>query len=421
MFNLRKSAVVDEPTKLVAVDTGPLVMTHETLLTMMDNMPINVMMADPVDLKINYINQTSIDTLKTVQDLLPREVDPENMMGVCIDVFHKAPSHQRQLLADPSNLPHNAKIKLGPETLDLRVSAVFDNNGSYLGAMVTWSVVTTLQNAIGSFEENVKGAVGRVSSASEEMKIMAGTLASTAEESTRQATTVAGAAEETTANVQTVASAAEEMSNSITEITRQVSDSSRIAQEAVAEAERTNATVQGLAEASEKIGEVVNLIQDIASQTNLLALNATIEAARAGEAGKGFAVVASEVKELSGQTAKATEEIATQIAAIQLATNGAVDAIGSIGSTIQKINEIAGAIAASVEQQSAATSEISRNVQEAATGTRDVSENISTVTKSATETGEAAGQVLENSGQLSEQADIMRAEVDKFLDEVKKL
>lgn len=421
MFNLRKTADEAQVIDIAEAGAPADIMTHETLLTMLDSMPINVMMADPKDLKINYINQTSVETLKTVRDLLPNSVDPENMIGVCIDVFHKTPSHQRKLLADPANLPHNAKIKLGPETLDLKVEAVHDRDGRYIGAMVTWSVVTVLQNAIADFEKNVKSAVSEASEASGQMKTMAGSLAATAEESTRQATAVASAAEETTTNVQTVASAAEEMSNSITEITRQVSDSSRIAQEAVAEAERTNATVQGLAEASEKIGEVVNLIQDIASQTNLLALNATIEAARAGEAGKGFAVVASEVKELSGQTAKATEEIATQIAAIQHATNGAVDAIGSIGTTIQKINDIAGSIAASVEQQSSATEEISRNVQEAATGTRDVSQNISTVTTAAAETGEAATQVLESSSQLSDQAARMGVEVDKFLEEVKKL
>lgn len=417
MFNLAQKRAGETAVQSNEFEDLP----YETLVTMLDNMPINVMMADPNDLKITYINQTSIDTLKQVREHLPREIDPEKMMGVCIDVFHKVPSHQRGLLGDPSNLPHIAKIKLGPETLDLNVNAVHTADGQYVGAMVTWSVVTQLQGAIADFEANVKSAVSRVSDASQEMKQMAEGLASTAEESTRQATTVAGAAEETTTNVQTVASAAEEMSNSINEITRQVADSSRIAQDAVAQAETTNATVQGLAEASEKIGEVVNLIQDIASQTNLLALNATIEAARAGEAGKGFAVVAAEVKELSGQTAKATEDIATQIAAIQHATGGAVDAIGSIGTTIQQINDIATAITASVQQQSAATAEISRNVQEAAAGTQDVSENISNVTQAASETGESATRVLDSSSQLGEQAQILSVEVDKFLEEVKKL
>ncbi|MBL4821625.1 MAG: hypothetical protein JKY98_11650, partial [Gammaproteobacteria bacterium] len=157
MFNLRKNAVEEMPGNVEPLNAVPQGMSHEMLITMMDSMPINVIMADPVDLKITYINQTSVDTLKTVRDLLPREVDPENMIGVCIDVFHKQPAHQRQLLRDPSNLPHNAKIKLGPETLDLRVAAVHDNSGAYIGAMVTWSVVTTFQNAIADFETNVGG------------------------------------------------------------------------------------------------------------------------------------------------------------------------------------------------------------------------------------------------------------------------
>ena len=374
-----------------------------TLTTMLDNMPINVMMADPKDLKITYINRTSVNTLKTVRALLPSGVEPENMIGVCIDVFHKNPSHQRTLLADPANLPHKAKIKLGPETLDLSVSAVRDTSGNYIGAMVTWSVVSQLQNAIQDFETNMTASVREVSGAADQMKQMAEAMSATA------------------ANVQTVASAAEEMSNSINEITRQVSDSSRIAQEAVAEAERTNETVQGLVAASEKIGEVINLIQDIASQTNLLALNATIEAARAGEAGKGFAVVASEVKELSRQTARATEDIATQIAAIQHSTNSAVEAIGGIGNTIRKINEISSAIAAAVEEQSSATSEISRNVMEAASGTQEVSQNIGNVSQAAAETGKSANQVLQSSGNLSDQASTLSEEVEKFLIEVKKV
>lgn len=421
MFNLRNNlAETTSYDEKPAQGTSPAEKLT-TLQTMLDNMPINVMMADVKELKINYINKTSVETLKTVRALLPAGVEPENMIGVCIDVFHKNPSHQRTLLADPANLPHRAKIKLGPETLDLFVSAVRDTSGNYIGAMVTWSVVSQLQNAILDFETNMTATVQEVSGAADQMKQMAEAMSTTAEASTHQATAAASAAEETTTNVQTVASAAEEMSNSINEITRQVADSSRIAQEAVAEADRTNETVQGLVAASEKIGEVINLIQDIASQTNLLALNATIEAARAGEAGKGFAVVASEVKELSRQTARATEDIATQIAAIQHSTNSAVEAIGGIGSTIRKINEISGAIATAVEEQSSATAEISRNVTEAASGTQEVSENIGKVSEAATETGKSAGQVLQSSGNLTDQASALSEEVEKFLVEVKKV
>jgi methyl-accepting chemotaxis protein len=194
-----------------------------------------------------------------------------------------------------------------------------------------------------------------------------------------------------------------------------VTQSTEIAGQAVAEANRTNITVQGLSAAAQKIGDVVKLISDIASQTNLLALNATIEAARAGEAGRGFAVVANEVKSLASQTAKATDEISAQVGAMQDATAEAVQAIGGIGRTIGAINEITSAISAAVEQQGAATQEIARNVQQAAQGTGQVSNNISTVNRAADKTGSAASKVLSSAEQLSGQAATLRADVDRFL------
>lgn len=391
----------------------------ERLMNMLDEMPINVITADPETLEINYINKTSIETLRPLQSLLPVPVD--NLMGQCIDVFHKNPAHQRQLLADPSNLPHSAKINLGEHTLDLRVSAINDKSGAYIGPMVSWSVVTETVKMIDAFETNVKGVIDQVAASAEEMRATSQSMAEMAEDSSGKSTTVAAASEEATANVQTVAAAAEELSSSITEISRQVAQSSEIASEAVAEAQRTNETVQGLAEASGKIGAVVDLINDIASQTNLLALNATIEAARAGEAGKGFAVVASEVKNLAGQTGSATEEIAGQIDAIQAATEGAVSAIEGIGTTIDKINEIAGAIAAAVEEQGSATEEISRNVQEAAAGTQQVTENITSVTEATTETGASAREVLDAAGELTQFASTLAEESDRFLEAIKKL
>ncbi len=212
---------------------------------------------------------------------------------------------------------------------------------------------------------------------------------------------------------------AEEMAASINQIAQQVSKSSDMAKAAVEKAERTNATMQSLAEGSQKIGEVVDLISDIASQTNLLALNATIEAARAGDAGKGFAVVASEVKSLANQTAKATDEIASQIGAIQSATNDAVAAIKGIGEKIGEMDEVSTQIASAIEEQGAATGEISRNSQEAATGTQEVSSNVAGVTQAAAETGSAASQVLGAAGDLSKHAETLRAEVDKFLAEVR--
>ncbi|WP_316980306.1 methyl-accepting chemotaxis protein [Shumkonia mesophila] len=270
-----------------------------------------------------------------------------------------------------------------------------------------------------TFEASVGHVVGQVSSAATEMQSSSEAMSATAEETTRQASAVAAASEQASANVETVASAAEELSSSIAEIGRQVTQASQIASAAVSEAEQTNVKVQGLAQAANKIGEVVALITDIAEQTNLLALNATIEAARAGDAGKGFAVVASEVKNLANQTAKATDEIGAQIAGIQSATQEAVSAIDSITKTISQINEVNSGVASAVEEQGAATQEIARNVEQAAAGTQEVSANIGGVSAAANETGTAAGQINKAAGDLSRQSETLRAEVDKFLASVR--
>jgi len=269
------------------------------------------------------------------------------------------------------------------------------------------------------FELQVKEVVDGVSSSATEMQATAQQMSATAEETSRQSANVASASDEATSNVQTVAATVEELSASIAEIGRQVLQSAKIAQNAVQESESTNETVQGLAEAAGKIGEVVNLINDIAGQTNLLALNATIEAARAGEAGKGFAVVAQEVKNLANQTAKATEEISSQILAVQDETTGAVGAIEKIRTVIGEINDIATTISSAVEEQGVSTQEIARNVQQAASGTQDVNANIENVSKAAGETGTAAGQVLTASQEMSRQAEGLRDEVGRFLTEIR--
>ena len=269
------------------------------------------------------------------------------------------------------------------------------------------------------FEVQVTGMMTAVDAAAGRMRGTAGSMTTSADETTRQVHAVAAASEQTSSNVHTVATAAEELSASIGEIGRQVVQSSKIASKAVEEANHTNSTVKSLADAAARIGQVVDLINDIAGQTNLLALNATIEAARAGDAGKGFAVVASEVKALANQTATATEDIATQIASMQRATDTTVGAIERIRGTILEISEIATAIASAIEEQGAATEEIARNVQQAAAGSREVSQNIAGVSEAAGQSGVASSEVLNAAEALTRQSDVLRTEVDRFLDAIR--
>ncbi|SFU68378.1 methyl-accepting chemotaxis protein [Methylobacterium sp. UNCCL125] len=273
----------------------------------------------------------------------------------------------------------------------------------------------TMLELADEFERAVGSIVGQVSSSATDLQATAQAMTATATQTAGQSTTVASAAEQAASNVNTVAVAAEELGTSVQEISRQVDGSSKLAQAAVDESDQTAALVQELSGTVARIGDVVGLISSIAGQTNLLALNATIEAARAGDAGRGFAVVAAEVKELAGQTARATEEISGQITRVQGVTAEAVGAIGAITARIREINGVAASIAAAVEEQGAATQEIVRNVAQAATGTAEVTSNITGVAKASEETGAAAAQVLSAADELSRQSEHLGAEVAHFL------
>jgi methyl-accepting chemotaxis protein len=274
---------------------------------------------------------------------------------------------------------------------------------------------TEMSRVARDFETTIGQIVKFVSSASSDIEAAASTLSKSAEATQGLSTTVASASEKSAVNVDSAAAASEEMASSVSEIGRQVMEAQKITRAAVDQAAQTNQRVSTLSQAAGRIGEVVKMITAIAEQTNLLALNATIEAARAGEAGRGFAVVASEVKALSAQTAKATDEISGQIAQMQAATEDSVADIRQIGSTIARISEISAAIAAAVEEQGASTQEIARNVLEAASGARQVAGSIAQVTHGAVDTGAKAQQVHGSAGALLNESRRLSEEVDRFI------
>lgn len=275
-----------------------------------------------------------------------------------------------------------------------------------------------IESAITGFRGSMDSVLRTVNDSASSMKLTASSLFAASGQTSQRAQSAVQASNEASTNVATAATAADEMTSSIGEISRQLVRTTDAVRLAVDEAQSTNAGIKGLADAAQKIGDVVELIRTIAGQTNLLALNATIEAARAGESGRGFAVVASEVKSLAVQTAKATEEISSQILSVQASTGNAVDAIARITDRMQEIERFTSAVAAAVEQQNAVTGEISHNVSSAASGTQEIVAVLDQVARAATDTRGTAETVLRTCGSLEQAVANMRGEVENFLKKV---
>ncbi len=269
---------------------------------------------------------------------------------------------------------------------------------------------------IARFSAEVEATLAELGRISDQMLEASSQLAGVADDASAKTARAAAASAEASGNVRDIASAADELSASVNEIDRQVVQSNAVATKAVSEAGRTNIAVKELDEAAARIGDVIKLITDIAEQTNLLALNATIEAARAGEAGRGFAVVAGEVKALAGQTSRATEEIATQIAGMQRATLRSIEAVTAIETIIREIGDISGTIAAAVTEQGAATAEIARSVETAARRTAETADEVNLVGGATEDTRASAGSVKEVADDLGSVAGRIRAQVDQFFE-----
>ena len=439
---------------------------------MVENSPTSMMFSDTA-LVLQYVNPAMKSTVRQLESHLGVQADA--LVGSSIDQLHRDPA-LRQVASNPSQLPYTGQINVGPETIELTISAINDSTGAYIGAMTSWTVVTeklrlakeaeesqereraaaaelqgkvdsllvtlaaaaagdltakvtvsgndavgqmgnALTKLLGDLRESVASIATNsqaLAGAADELQGVSVQMGANSAETSNQVNMLTGASMEVARNVETVSTGAEQMTASIKEIARNASDAAKVATQAVEAAKVTNDTVAKLGDSSAEIGLIVKVITGIAQQTNLLALNATIEAARAGEAGKGFAVVANEVKELAKETAKATEDISAKIEAIQADTQSSVQSISGILDIINQIAEFQDTIASAVEEQAATTSEIARSVNDASRGTTEITANMQNVSQTADSTASGAANSQRAATELSRMAGDLQSLVGRF-------
>lgn len=403
--------------------------------SMMENFPMNIVFADE-NLNIQYANPACIQNLSKIKGMLKKPVD--NLIGSSLEIFHPQSGRITGVTSDPRSLPHKETVHIGSEVISLRLNAIKNKEGRFMGIMLTWQIITDQAKAKAREElqtaqqekmmkvmeetlQSVTNYAGSLTNSSDDLKENTTQMQQSTSEASQQITGIATAGEQVSANVSSVAAAAEEMSASVDEVSRNTREAGNIGQEAVSVAGEASKTISKLGTSSLEIGQVIKTITSIAEQTNLLALNATIEAARAGEAGKGFAVVANEVKELAKQTAEATDDIGKKIVAIQEDTNDTVHTIEKISSIINTINENQRTVVSAVEDQISAINEVARNASEAAAGSNEIAGQIAHFSEDVRHTADSASSALGSCDKLSDLAQQLNEVVSRGRNQIEKI